>query len=74
MATRIISLRLSEEDIQKLDELVSLSQFDSRSSFIGSAVRLEYDRISGNPQLRSLVDQLQSLRVQIESLRVSEGL
>lgn len=68
MASPVTSLRLSEDDLRKLDELLEMSRFSSRSALISSWIRVEYDRVQGSPELKALLQQMLSLRDQIRSV------
>lgn len=72
MATPVTSLRLSEDDLRKLDELLELSRFSSRSALITSWIRCEYDRVQGSPELKALLDEVLRLRERIELIVPSD--
>ena len=72
MASPVTSLRLSEDDLRKLDDLLEFSPYTSRSALISSWIRLEYDRVQGSPELKSLLEQMLSLRDQIRSVYLDE--
>lgn len=72
MASPVVSLRLPEEDLRKLDELLEMSRFTSRSALISSWIRVEYDRVQGSPELKALLQQMLALRDQIKSVYPAE--
>lgn len=68
MASPVTSLRLPEDDLRKLDELLEMSRYTSRSALISSWIRVEYDRVQGSPELKALLQQMLALRDQIKSV------
>lgn len=72
MASPVVSLRLPEEDLRKLDELLEMSCCTSRSALISSWIRVEYDRVQGSPELKALLQQMLALRDQIKSVYPAE--
>lgn len=71
--SKTMSLRLKNDIIEKLDYLCSLNGL-SRSQFVSSCIRYEYDRVSGSPELVSLVTDLRNLTSQINDYFSSNGL
>ena len=72
MASPVTSLRLPEDDLRKLDELLEMSRYSSRSALISSWIRVEYDRVQGSPELKALLQQMLTLRDQIRSVYPAE--
>lgn len=62
--SKTMSLRLKNDIIEKLDYLCSLNGL-SRSQFVSSCIKFEYDKVFGNPDLVALVSQLRDLTLHI---------
>ena len=71
MANPTITLRITEDDIRKIDELVSLYGYSSRGSLVMSLVRVEHDKVQGSPELKELLERISAMQKQISALRGS---
>lgn len=71
MASPSVNFRLPAEDLKKLDYLVDLSGYNTRSAFLLSWIRIEYDRINGNPQLMEVIHKARELNDLLTGLQGS---
>lgn len=68
MPSPVVTFRIPDDDLQKLDELVALAGLSSRSALVLTLIRLEHDRVQGSPELKKILEQLRAVRSQIEAL------
>ena len=67
MATQITAYRLSEETLKKIDELSTFARI-TRTKLITQLVDEAYDKINGNPKLKSAMEDLQRVNELLEQL------
>ena len=67
MATKQTGFRFSDEVLEKMDFLCSLTG-NTRTSLLASMVCTEYDKYQGNPELQKLIAQMKDLERQMKSM------
>lgn len=67
-----LMFRLEESVIVRMDEICHLSGC-SRVALVESLVNSEYDRLSGNPQLKALLEQLKTVSDTIKAMNGAAG-
>lgn len=67
MATKSTGFRFSEDVLEKMDFLCSLTG-NTRTSLLASMVCAEYDRYQGNPELQRLLAQMKDMERQMKSM------
>ena len=67
MATKQTAFRFSDEVLEKMDFLCSLTG-NTRTSLLASMVCAEYDRFHGNPELQRLLAQMKDMERQVKSM------
>ena len=67
MATKQTAFRFSDEVLEKMDFLGSLTG-NTRTSLWASMVCAEYDRYHGNPELQRLLAQMKDMERQMKSM------
>ena len=67
MATKQTAFRFSDEVLEKMDFLCSLTG-NTRTSLLASMVCAEYDRYHGNPELQRLLAQMKDVERQVKSM------
>ena len=67
MATKQTAFRFSDEVLEKMDYLCSLTG-NTRTSLLASMVCAEYDRYHGNPELQRLLAQMKDMERQVKSM------
>lgn len=67
MATKQTAFRFSDEVLEKMDFLCSLTG-NTRTSLLASMVCAEYDRFHGNPELQRLLAQMKDMERQMKSM------
>ena len=67
MATKQTAFRFSDEVLEKMDFLCSLTG-NTRTSLLASMVCTEYDKYQGNPELQKLIAQMKDLERQMKSM------
>ena len=68
MATKQTAFRFSDEVLEKMDFLCSLTG-NTRTSLLASMVCTEYDKYQGNPEFQKLIAQMKDLERQMKSMR-----
>lgn len=67
MATKSTGFRFSDDVLEKMDFLCSLTG-NTRTSLLASMVCAEYDRYQGNPELQRLLAQMKDMERQMKSM------
>ena len=67
VATKQTAFRFSDEVLEKMDFLCSLTG-NTRTSLLASMVCAEYDRYHGNPELQRLLAQMKDMERQVKSM------
>ena len=67
MATKQTAFRFSDEVLEKMDFLCSLTG-NTRTSLLASMVCTEYDKYQGNPELQKLIAQMKDIERQMKSM------
>ena len=67
MATKSTGFRFSDDVLEKMDFLCSLTG-NTRTSLLASMVCAEYDRYQGNPELQRLLAQMKDMERQVKSM------
>ena len=67
MATKSTGFRFSDDVLEKMDFLCSLTG-NTRTSLLASMVCAEYDRYQGNPELQRLLSQMKDMERQMKSM------
>ena len=67
MATKPTGFRFSDDVLEKMDFLCSLTG-NTRTSLLASMVCAEYDRYQGNPELQRLLAQMKDMERQMKSM------
>ena len=67
MATKQTAFRFSDEVLEKMDFLCSLTG-NTRTSLLVSMVCTEYDKYQGNPELQKLIAQMKDIERQMKSM------
>ena len=67
MATKSTGFRFSDDVLEKMDFLCSLTG-NTRTSLLASMVCAEYDRYQGNPELQKLLAQMKDMERQMKSM------
>ena len=67
MATKQTAFRFSDEVLEKMDFLCSLTG-NTRTSLLVSMVCTEYDKYQGNPELQKLIAQMKDMERQMKSM------
>mgnify|MGYP006365505207 FL=1 len=67
MATKQTAFRFSDEVLEKMDFLCSVTG-DTRTSLLVSMVCTEYDKYQGNPELQKLIAQMKDIERQMKSM------
>ena len=67
MATKSTGFRFSDDVLEKMDFLCSLTG-NTRTSLLASMVCAEYDRYQGNPDLQRLIAQMKDMERQVKSM------
>ena len=67
MATKQTAFRFSDDVLEKMDFLCSLTG-NTRTSLLVSMVCTEYDKYQGNPELRKLIAQMKDMERQMKSM------
>ena len=67
MATKSTGFRFSDDVLEKMDFLCSLTG-NTRTSLLASLVCAEYDRYQGNPELQRLLAQMKDMERQMKSM------
>lgn len=67
VATKQTAFRFSDEVLEKMDFLCSLTG-NTRTSLLASMVCAEYDRYQGNPELQRLLTQMKDMERQMKSM------
>lgn len=67
MATKQTAFRFSDEVLEKMDFLCSVTG-DTRTSLLVSMVCTEYDKYQGNPAFQKLIAQMKDIERQIKSM------
>lgn len=67
MATKQTAFRFSDEVLEKMDFLCSLTG-NTRTSLLASMVCTEYDKYQGNPELQKLIAQMKDMERQMKSM------
>lgn len=62
-----ITTRMPVDVVDKLDKICSLTK-QKRSEFLIGIINAEYDRINGNPELKSLLSQMSELSEKLKNL------
>ena len=67
MATKSTGFRFSDDVLEKMDFLCSLTG-NTRTSLLASMVCTEYDKYQGNPELQKLIAQMKDMERQMKSM------
>lgn len=67
MATKQTAFRFSDEVLEKMDFLCSVTG-DTRTSLLVSMVCTEYDKYQGNPEFQKLIAQMKDIERQMKSM------
>lgn len=67
MPSKVTGIRLKPVTVERLDMLAELSGM-SRAEYMNMLINAEYDRITGNPKLKALLEQMQVLKRQLDEL------
>lgn len=67
MPSKVTGVRLKPVTVERLDMLAELSGM-SRAEFLNTLINSEYDRVTGNPKLKALLEQMQVLKRQLDEL------
>ena len=67
MATKSTGFRFSDDVLEKMDFLCSLTG-NTRTSLLVSMVCTEYDKYQGNPELQKLIAQMKDMERQMKSM------
>ena len=67
MATKQTAFRFSDDVLEKMDFLCSLTG-NTRTSLLVSMVCTEYDKYQGNPELQKLIAQMKDIERQMKSM------
>ena len=67
MATKSTGFRFSDDVLEKMDFLCSLTG-NTRTSLLASMVCTEYDKYQGNPELQKLIAQMKDIERQMKSM------
>lgn len=67
MATKQTAFRFSDEVLEKMDFLCSVTG-DTRTSLLVSMVCTEYDKYQGNPEFQKLISQMKDIERQMKSI------
>lgn len=72
MATKSYTFRFPEEVNNHLDFLCSVLG-TTRTGFITTIIKREYDQYQGNPELQKLIRQMQDMKIQMEAMLGSKA-
>lgn len=72
MASPLVNLRMPQDVIDALDDLVRLTGKRSRAAFLCELILAEHDRVMGNPKLKALVEQLRDMQHMLEDFRLPQ--
>lgn len=61
------TLRIPAEDYKKLEYLCALSG-TNKTTIIKNYIRLEYDRVNGNPEIKAVLDDLMQVQIKLKNL------
>lgn len=64
----VITFRVPEDDLQKLDFLVEQFGSGTRSALLLSWIRAEYDRVDGSPEMQEMLSNARELMSALQKL------
>lgn len=67
MPSKVTGIRLKPVTVERLDMLAELSGM-SRAEYLNTLISAEYDRVTGNPKLKALLEQMKVLKNQLDEL------
>lgn len=63
-----LCLRLSDEDVSRLDVLASAFGL-TKSDYLRQSINADYDKLNGNPELKAAVEQIKALSESLKALK-----